>query len=129
MVVPASRVGLARGALEVAGEDVPQHRVLAAGVVALVAPEGPGVVLLGPQVDALEGVDALVAEQRVLQLGHAVFRPEEQAEAVLGIVAHAAVAPANPQARVDLEPWRPIRIDQLHGDRPLPVAPSCMALT
>ena len=85
---------VAQVALQIAAEDFAQERVLH------VAVGRPGVVLLGAKVEHVELVDALVAEQRVVELAVAVLAAEVEAEGVLGIEVVAAVAAADPQARV-----------------------------
>jgi hypothetical protein len=82
MIVPGARIGLARFALEVATELLPDKRVLLARIEGL---QAPGIVLRGAQVDVLEFLRALGVEQRVLKRRRPVVAAEEQAEECLGL--------------------------------------------
>jgi len=117
MVEPAAGVRPAHGPLDVPAEHFAQERVLGAGVARI---EAPGVVLRGAQVEVVELCDALVVEERILQLRDAVVGSEEQPERVLRIAAAAAESSSNAQPRVDLKPFRPIGTQQLHRNGTLP---------
>ena len=117
VVVAAAVVGLAERALRITREDVLDERELRALVVR------PGVVLGRAEVDLLEFVRALVAEQRVGELARAVDAAEEQAEGVLRVLRAAAVGAADAEAGRDREFVRPVRRgDLLDHRRALPGA-------
>ena len=115
-MVPIAALGLlSHGELRVAGELVAHEDA------ASVAAERPGVVLGRAQVDAVEDLGAVGAEQRVFQFA-VVLVAEEEAERVLGVVTRSTVTASDPQAHVDLEPLGAVRVDQLERCRTLPGA-------
>ena len=116
VVVAAAVVRLAHVALRVAREAL-----LDEGERVHVAVR-PRVVLRRAQVDLLELVGPLVAEERELELAHAVLAAEEEAERVLGIGRPAAVRAADADARGDAELLRRAvhRVDLLDHRRALP---------
>ncbi len=115
MVVSTAGVRLAHVTLYVARENVANERILGASLVR------PGIVLAGAQIDFVELVVALAAEQWVAELSCTVFTAKKQTKGMLGIAAASAECPAYPQARVKPESRRPVRMDQLDRRAPLPV--------
>src|SRR5262249_47731362 len=109
MIEGPVRRGLAQDELRVAAEDV--ARAGHDGV----ALEGPRIILHRAQVELVEGIRSLGAEQRVVQLVRAVVLAEEEPEGVLRIVSAAAISAADAQAAVDLKTLRAVGIDEFDG--------------
>ncbi len=117
MIVATSSVGLAHLTLHIARKNITHKGVLAAAI------EAPGIVLARPQVHMVKFFNSLIFKQGKSQFCLAIFVPEEQPERVFGIVGAATVATSNSQARIYLEAFAAVRVNQLNRGRPFPVSP------
>src|SRR5690606_2968427 len=91
--------------------------------VLLASLESPRVVLARAEIDLVELVRALAAEERILEASGAVLLAEEEAEGVLGISVASAESAADAQTGIDAEAFLAVGVDQLRGHRPFPGAP------
>ena len=110
----AARVGLSEVALRVPREDVTDKDPPGIGL------ERPRIILRRPQIELLNDLSTVFAEQRVVQLAVAILLAEEQPQRVFGIAGRAAESAAHAQAGVGLKAVAAVGIDQLDRRRAFP---------
>ena len=76
----------------------------------------------GPQIEFLEGTDALGPEHRIFEARFAVLATEEEPEGMFGIAGASAVAAADADAGVDLKPRTTVGIDEFKRGGAFPIA-------
>ena len=94
-----------------------EHRAAALAAI----PVHPGVIVVGPEYQGIEGADRASLKEPVLQLGTPVIALEEQAKGVLGNAGIAARAAEDPDTAIDLETLASIGKDVLDRAGTLPV--------
>ena len=88
----------------------------------------PGVAVAAAELEAVEVGHRAVVEERELEPAIPVLAPEDDAHVVLVAVGAARGVPGQAQAAVDLGLLPVVESEQLHGDKPLPVAARLLAV-